>query len=159
MPYFHFPCDGERGGINLEDRAQQVRVGYRTDIRTDVCFAVSKSHIAAIRNIDLSDVPRLQIHDFQFMRTIDDRIEFTAIHLNIVANIAQFLQLVRVLRTVPIGIILSGLQVDIIESCFVGPHVPFAQHIYPTRSHLIRHMRTDGGIDNLFSSTREEVDR
>ena len=57
-----------------------------------------------------------------------------------------------VLRTIPVGIIITFLQVDIIQASFVRAHISLAKNIEPPRAHLVRHVRADGRINNLIAA-------
>ena len=129
MTDLDLPCDLHRERVDLKDRTQHIRIRHRTDIGADIGLIIMECQVTAVGDIDLRDAARLQVHDLQFMGTIDDGIEFTAIHLNIIAYVTQFLDLMRILGTVPVGIVITRFEVHIIESGFVRPHVSFAEHV------------------------------
>ena len=129
MTDLHFPCDLHGEGVDLKDRTQHIGVSYRTDVGTDVGLIIMECQVTAIRDIDLGDATRLQVHDLQFMGTVDDGIEFSSICLHIIAYVTEFLDLMRILGTVPVGIVITRFEVHVIESGFVRPHVSFAEHV------------------------------
>ena len=74
MPDLHFACDGERGGVNLKDGTEHLRRGDRADIGTDVHLTALERHVPAVGQVHLGDMSRLQVHDLNLMRTVDDGI-------------------------------------------------------------------------------------
>ena len=88
MADFDFPGDGQGGGIDLEDRTQEFRIGYRAHISADVHLISMKSKVTTVGDIHLPDMPRLQVHDLHLMGTVDDGIETGTVGLDVVAHIA-----------------------------------------------------------------------
>ena len=88
----------------------------------------------AVGNVYLRDpLASPGIQYFYFMGTIDYDIKLASVNLDIVADIAQLLDYVRVPFRVEVTDIITVHVIQIIQRTFIASHIPFVHQIHPLR--------------------------
>ena len=134
----YFGRNFESSGIDLKDSSElSIRVyPYRTYISRNISKTFIEGDISAIRYVHLSQsLTRTSIEDFDFMRTVDNRIHLGTIYLDIVTHVAQLLYHVRILLGIQVTDIIAVFEIDEIERTFIRTHIPLVQQI---KSGIIR---------------------
>ena len=163
---------GQRGRIHF-GHIPQPGVGvdlYRARVRTDIGIRAFKSEVTAVRDRDHSDMPGgTDIHHFDEVGTVDNRIELIAVYLNVVAHVAQLFNHAGIAFRINILGIHAGFGVIIIQRGFIAPHIAFVEQekafdrTFLTRSagpgRSTSRIRIRGREDRLVFSARTEAEK
>ena len=117
---------------------RSIRVDlHGADIRGYIGVSPVKTDVPAVGNVYLRDpLASPGIQYFYFMGTIDYDIKLASVNLDIVADIAQLLDYVRVPFRVEVTDIITVHVIQIIQRTFIASHIPFVHQIHPLRIRL-----------------------
>ena len=87
VPDLDLTRDAQGSSVDLIDRTKHIRIGDRAYIRTDIHLIALESEVATVREVYLTYMAGLEIHDLHLVRAVDDGIEPSAVPLYIVAHV------------------------------------------------------------------------
>ena len=116
----------EGGGVDLGDEAN-LGVGVDGDLAgvgADVGLALVEDDVAAVGDLDGADVAGGgDIDDLDVVRAVDDGIDFGAVDLDVVADVAEFLDDFGVALGIDVAGVGAGLVVEVVDGGTVHAHV------------------------------------